>query len=111
MYMMRERCQCFHFSFSLRRTGTETKAPSFSSYSLHLTRKKFESYDIIELIPKSLAPDNNDFKLGAIKCKKTIINALPDDIFTVSDLRGVSRIFTDSALSFLGRVPICLRCS
>jgi hypothetical protein len=32
---------------------------------------------------QTLAPDNEDFKLGIIKARKTITNSLPPDVFKV----------------------------
>jgi len=37
---------------------------------------------------QTLSPDSMDFKRGAIKCKKTITNALPEDIFNFSGTSG-----------------------
>ena len=35
-----------------------------------------------------LAPDGEGFKLGHIKCKKTITNSLKEDVFDISGLDG-----------------------
>ena len=33
---------------------------------------------------KLLIPENQDFEAGILKCKKTILNCITDDIFVVS---------------------------